>query len=240
MFNFVKKLAELSLFLPAYNEEGAIEQTINKADAILRQVAKKYEILVINDGSSDKTENIVKEIIKRNPRVRIITHSPNKGYGGALKTGLYKSRYEYVSFIDADGQFDFAEISKFLPYLKENDLVIGYRSKRADSPLRLCIARLLKLWNFVWFGFYVKDADCGFKVIKRKVIKDIPRLSTESAITETEFLIRAKKKGFKFKEVPVNHYPRTTGQSTGGDFKIIFKAARETLKLWWVLKITNR
>ena len=232
----MKQLSELSLFLPAYNEEKVITQTITKADSILRKVAKKYEILVVNDGSTDNTEAVVKKVIGENSNVRMITHDPNKGYGGALKTGLYESKYKYISFIDADGQFDFGEIGKFIMHIKDFDLVIGYRAKRIDSNLRIATAYLLKLWNLLWFRFWVKDADCGFKLIRKEVIDNLPKLKTESAITETEFLIRAKKAGFKLKEVPVGHYPRTTGKSTGGDFKVIFRAAKETLKLWWALK----
>ncbi|MBU1457471.1 glycosyltransferase family 2 protein [Patescibacteria group bacterium] len=150
----MKKLSELSLFLPAYNEEKVISQTIIKSDAILRKVAKKYEILVVNDGSTDRTEEVVNQIIKKNPNVvRMITHNPNKGYGGALKTGLYGSKYKYISFIDADGQFDFAEIGKFIKYINDYDLVIGYRQNRADSGLRIGTAYLLKLWNLFWFKF---------------------------------------------------------------------------------------
>ena len=232
----MKKLSELSLFLPAYNEEKVITQTVTKADAILRKVAKKYEILVVNDGSTDKTEVVVNKIIKKNKNVRMITHNPNKGYGGALKTGLYESKYKYISFIDADGQFDFSEIGKFIKHIKDHDLVVGYRAKRADTGPRIIIARLLKLWNLFWFRFSIKDTDCGFKLIKKDVVDKLPKLKTESAITETEFLIRAKRAGYKFKEVPVGHYPRTTGKSTGGDLKVIFKAAKDSLKLWWALK----
>jgi glycosyltransferase involved in cell wall biosynthesis len=232
----MKQLSELSLFLPAYNEEKVITQTIIKADAILRKVAKKYEILVVNDGSTDKTEEVVNKVIKKNPNVRMITHNPNKGYGGALKTGLYESKYKYISFIDADGQFDFSEIGKFIEHIKDFDLVIGYRKKRADTGPRIVIASLLKLWNLFWFGFWVKDADCGFKLIKKEVVDRLPKLKTESAITETEFLIRAQRAGYKFKELPVGHYPRTTGKSTGGNFRVIFRAVKETLQLWWALK----
>ena len=232
----MKKLSELSLFLPAYNEEKVITQTITKSDAILRKVAKKYEILVVNDGSTDKTEEVVNKVIKKNPNVRMITHNPNKGYGGALKTGLYESKYKYIAFIDADGQFDFSEIGKFIEHIDNFDLVIGYRAKRADTGLRIATAYLLKLWNMFWFRFSVKDTDCGFKLIKKDVVDRLPKLKTESAITETEFLIRAQRAGYKFKEVPVYHYPRTTGKSTGGDPRVTFRAAKETLQLWWAIK----
>lgn len=231
----MKKLKEISLFLPAYNEQEVIADTISNADKILKKIADKYEILVVNDGSKDDTAKVVNAICKKNKNVRMITHRPNRGYGGALKTGLYKSKYELISFIDADGQFDFAEISKFLPYIDDNDLIIGYRQERADPFIRKFTAYLLKLWNFFWFRFWVKDTDCGFKVIHRRVIKGIDPLITESAITETEFLIRAKRAGFKFKQVPVTHYPRTLGQSTGGDPKVIFKAIKESLILWKAL-----
>jgi glycosyltransferase involved in cell wall biosynthesis len=230
------KINELSLFLPVYNEEAVIEQTITKCNAALAQVAKKYEILVVNDGSHDKTETIVNKIIKKNPSVRMITHNPNKGYGGALKTGLYQTKYKHVAFIDADGQIDITEIKKFMPHLDKFDVVIGYRYDRADPPIRKAIAFMLKLWNLLWFQFWVRDTDCAFKIINRKVLNTIPTLKTESAITTTELLIKAKQAGFKFKEIPVEHYERVGGQSTGGNPKVILRAAKDTLKLWWVLK----
>ncbi len=231
----MKKLKEISLFLPAYNEQEVIADTISNADKILKKIATKYEILVVNDGSTDDMAKVVNGIAKKNKNVRMITHRPNRGYGGAIKTGLYKSKYELISFIDADGQFDFVEISKFLPYIDDHDLIIGYRQDRADPFIRKFTAFLLKIWNLFWFRFWVKDTDCGFKVVHRRVVKGIEPLITESAITETEFLIRSKRAGFKFKQVPVTHYPRTLGQSTGGDPKVIFKAIKESLILWRAL-----
>lgn len=232
----MNKIDEISLFLPVYNEEAVIEQTVTKCNAILAKVAKTYEILVVNDGSKDKTESIVNKIIKSNSNVRMITHNPNKGYGGALKTGLYQTKYKNIVFIDADGQIDFSEIGKFIPHLDKYDLVIGYRYNRADPPIRKLIAFMLKIWNLVWFQFWVRDTDCAFKVIKRKVLDTIPPLKTESAITTTELLIKAKQANFKFKEIPVEHYERIGGQSTGGNPKVILRAAKDTLKLWWVLQ----
>jgi glycosyltransferase involved in cell wall biosynthesis len=224
------KVLNLSVFFPAYNEEDNIKATVLKAIPVLNQVAKKWEILVIDDGSQDKTGQIVKELGKKYKNVKLIKHQKNKGYGAALKTGLYNVKYDLIAFTDSDGQFDFREIKKFIPKLKKADLVIGYRKKRTDNYLRRFFAFLLRTWNIVLFGLNVKDVDCGFKVFKKKVINTIGRLKTESAITETEFIVRSKVNNFKIKEVGVNHHSRKKGEQTGGKLKIISKALIESLK----------
>ena len=232
------KVSEISLFLPTYNEEEVIAQTIKKSDKILKKIAAKYEILVVNDGSTDDTAKVVKKLIEKNDNIRMITHDPNRGYGGALKSGLKESKYSHISFIDSDGQFDYSEIDKFLPYLGQFDLVIGYRLDRQDNILRKLNALLWKLWVWLLFGLWVKDIDCGFKVVKDDVVDNIT-LSTESAFTEAEFLIRAKQQGFSFKQVGVHHYPRTVGTATGADFKVIFKAVKESILLWYKLNFLS-
>lgn len=231
----MEKVKELSVFFPAYNEEANIESTITKALGILPRVAKKWEIVVVNDGSTDQTGKIIEGMIEKEKKIRMITHTPNRGYGAALKTGLFQSKYGLIAFTDADGQFDFSEITKFLNEIKKADLVIGYRLERRDSFLRRLIGFLLKVWNFVFFQVWFRDADCGFKLVRKEVIDKIGELKTESAITEAEFLIKAKKTGFKISEVGVHHYPRKAGKQTGGNFKVIFKAVRETFLLLKVL-----
>ncbi len=230
-------VSELSVFFPAYNEERNIKQTILEAIFVLREITPKWEILVINDGSTDKTGEIIEDLIKKHPEIRMVSHKPNRGYGAALKAGLYGCQYKWIAFTDADGQFNFKGIYHFIDTAQREkaDLVIGYRFKRQDSIVRLFIAFLLKIWNFVFYRIWYKDADCGFKLIKKEVIDEIPKLQTESAITETEFLIQAKKAGFKIMEIGVKHYPRIGGKSTGGDPKVIWKAAKESFKLWKVL-----
>lgn len=202
----------------------------------MEKIAKKWEIIVVNDGSTDETGEIVKRLIKKHPEISMITHTPNRGYGAALKTGLYNCQYPLIVYTDSDGQFDFSEIDKFLEKKDEADLVIGYRLCRRDPPLRIFIAKLLKIWNFIFFGLWVRDADCGFKLIKKEVVDKIGPLKTESAITETEFLARAKRAGFKIIEVPVHHYPRKEGKQTGGNIRVIFKAAKESFNLWRALR----
>jgi len=228
-------ISELSVFFPAYNEEKNIKSTVESAIKILQEIAGKWEVIVVNDGSTDRTQSIVEKLIKKYPdEVRLISHNPNKGYGGALKTGLYNCKMKWIAFTDSDGQFKFDEIIHFIDVAKREkaDLVIGYRLKREDPFIRIMIANLLKIWNFILYGVWFKDADCGFKLVKKQVVDEIPKLQTESAITETEFLIRSKKAGFKISEVGVRHYPRSQGHQTGGNPKVIWKAVVESFKLW--------
>lgn len=237
----MQKLAELSLFFPAYNEEANIAETVTKAAKVLPKVAHKYEILVVNDGSKDGTGAEVKSLMKKLKFLRMVTHDPNRGYGGALKTGFAETKYDLVVFTDSDGQFDFAEVEKMIAKLQETnaDLVIGYRIKRSDPPKRLFIANMLKLWNLFWFGMWFRDTDCGFKLIRRRVLDEVIPLTSNGGIISTEFLAKVKRAGFKYAEVGVHHYPRRAGVSTGDNLKVISKAVRETLAIWWDINFRN-
>lgn len=234
----LKKVPELSLFLPSYNEQDNIKKVIADADKVLKTVADKYEILVIEDGSKDDTAKVVKDIIKKNKNVRMYQHKPNRGYGGAFKSGLYQSHYDLVTLMDADGQFDFSEITKFLPKIAKYDLVIGYRLNRQDSFLRLVNAFIWKLWIWLLFGLWVNDIDCALKLIHKNVINDIT-LTTESALTSAEFLIKARQHGFTIAQVGVHHYPRAAGVPTGANPKVIIKAFLQSLNLWYQLNLVD-
>ncbi|PIS09412.1 hypothetical protein COT75_01900 [Candidatus Beckwithbacteria bacterium CG10_big_fil_rev_8_21_14_0_10_34_10] len=231
----MKKVTELSVFFPAYNEEKNIKKTVLNAVKVLKQVSSKWEIVVVNDGSTDKTGEIVKRLSKNDKRIKLIDHQFNKGYGGALKTGIASCQYNLIAYTDSDGQFDFWEINKFLKKMEKSDLAIGYRLKRTDILYRRVLAKILMFTNLILFGLNVKDVDCGFKLFKRKVIKEIGQLYTSSAITETELLVRAKKKGFKVCEIGVKHNSRIEGEQTGGKAGVVIKAAVDGLSLWWSL-----
>lgn len=233
------QIPEFSLFLPAYNEETVIQETIKAADKVLQQVAQKYEIVVVEDGSRDKTGEKVEELAKKNKNIRLIRHKVNRGYGGAIKTGFYSCKYQWIGFTDSDGQFDFAEIRNFIPLMDKNDLIIGYRLKRQEGPKRWLMAFIWKMWNFFLFGLWVRDIDCAFKVFNKKVFEEIPTLATESAETTAELLIRCQRKGFKIGQVGVTHLPRKGGKSTGDNVKVIIKALRESLNLWYVLNLQD-
>lgn len=229
------RLKELSVFFPAYNEEAHIQTTIETAFEILPKVAEKYEVLIINDGSKDKTEQIVKKLMKKYSQLNIITHSPNKGYGEALKTGFYQTKYDWITFTDSDGQFDFKEIDKFVETQQQTqaDLVIGYYKKRAVSFQRKLNTWIWQKIVYILFGLNVRDIDCGFKLLNRRVIDGIPPLeSGRGAFISSELLIKVQKKKFKIVEIPVNHYPRTAGKGTGADLNVIIQSFIDLGKLW--------
>jgi glycosyltransferase involved in cell wall biosynthesis len=228
------KVEELSVFFPAYNEEANIKETITKAIKVLPKVAKKWEIIVVNDGSTDKTGEIVTGLIAQEKRLRMISHTPNRGYGAAVKSGLYNSRYDPIVFTDADGQFNFSEVAKFIKTQKKTgaDLVIGYYLKRAVPPYRIWASRIWELVVYLMFGLKVKDIDCGFKLIRKKVVEKIPRLEAERGpFISSELLIKAKKAGFKIVEIGVCHYPRKEGSATGASLKVGLSGLLELVKL---------
>lgn len=229
----------LSVFFPTYNEEGNIKDTVSKAVDVLKKRFKNWEIIVVNDGSLDRTAQIVDQLRNDNPRIKVITHKQNKGYGASLQSGFYNSKYDWIAFTDSDGQFDLSEIDNFSKKQEETnaDLVIGYYKKRRVSKFKIITSKMWELSVMVLFGLKVHDIDCGFKLMRKDVIKKIPRLESErGAFISSEFLIKARKAGFKIVEVAVTHYPRTQGKGTGRDLKVIIKSFVDLFRLWRKLK----
>jgi len=226
-----KLIDELSVFFPAYNEERNIENTLLKAKGTLEAVAGAWEIIVVNDGSNDRTAEIAQELAKKDKRIRVVNQA-NAGYGGALKTGFRNAKFAWVAFADSDGQFNFSELSKFLEHKDEADLVLGYRINRADSFSR-------KVFTFGWstlarilLGLDVRDYSCGFKLIKKEVFASIQPLVGEEKVTQIEMLVKAKRMGYKFFEVGVRHYPREFGKQTGANLRVVFRSILDLFKLW--------
>lgn len=231
----MSQISELSVFLPTFNEEENIKEVILKTKKVLENVARKWEIIVVNDGSTDGTSGVVKDLEKNNQKIRLISHNKNRGYGASFKSGLYNSKYEWIAFIDSDGQFDFSEITKFLDKQKETgaDLVIGYYKKRQVSKFKILTSKAWELSVLILFGLKVHDIDCGFKLVSKKVVDKIPRLESErGAFISSEFLIKARRAGFKIEEVPVTHYPRLKGTGTGRNINVILKSFVDLFKLW--------
>ena len=173
---------ELSVFFPCYNEEKNIPTTVSKAITVLKKTAKNWEIILVNDGSKDNTAKVLETIKAKYPQnIKIVTHNPNRGYGAAVKSGLYNSKYQWIAFTDSDGQFDFSEVTKFIKKQQETkaDLVIGYYLSRQVSKTVILTSKIWEIIVFILFGLKVTDIDCAFKLINKKVVDTIPKLEPE-------------------------------------------------------------
>lgn len=228
----MKKVPELSIFFPFWNEEKNIEKVVKNAIPVAEKVAQKWEIIMVDDGSNDKTLEIAEKLAINNSNLRVVSHTPNRGYGAALKEGFSSAKYNLVVFNDGDGQFDFSEVIKFLEKIDKVDLVIGFRKRRADQPLRHFLMLLLKIWDFIFFGFRFRDIDCGFKMFKKNTLEKISPLFSEGAMITTEILARVKRANLKIAEVEVSHFPRKFGNQSGGNLRVVLRAIFESMLIW--------
>ena len=218
----------------AFNEESNIGTLIDQTMQILPEFTDKWEIIVVDDGSADRTSEIVKEYANNN--ISVIRHPSNKGYGAALKSGIISAKNDLIFFSDSDLQFDIKELSKLLQWVNEYDIVIGYRTKRQDPLYRRVNAFGWNTLVRLMFGLKVKDINCAFKIFRRNVFDKI-KIDAVGAMVNTDILSQAVKYGFRIKEVPVTHYPRVKGKQTGANIKVILRAFKELLRLRNKLKI---
>jgi len=230
------KLPSLTAFFPCYNEEENVELMIKTFLQILPQLAEKYEVLIINDGSTDRTAQKIDHLKKKYSHVSTVHHSRNLGYGASLRSGFKAAKYEWTFFTDGDMQFDVSQLAEFIQYTDKYDVIIGYRRRRAEGGMRALNAKLFKLYIDFLFRLHVKDIDCAFKLMRSKVIKELPLQST-GAFTSAEFLYRLKKAGYTFKQLPVDHFARQFGKPTGNNPKVVVKAALEAFRLYLHMKL---
>lgn len=230
----MQKLKELSVFFPFWNEEKNVERVVTTAIPVVREYAEKWEIIMVDDGSKDKTLEVMKKLEREHKNLKVVSHFPNRGYGAALREGFTHAKYDVVVFADGDGQFDFSELSKFVKEISDADLVIGFRKKRRDKNLikRLLLMNMLKVWDLVLFNFHFKDIDCGFKMFKKDALEKIGPLRSDGAMITTEILAKATKRKLKIKQVGVEHYPREFGDQTGANIPVIARAVLESFMLW--------
>jgi glycosyltransferase involved in cell wall biosynthesis len=224
----------ISVVLPAYNEEAIIARTVRHVADVLRKQANDFEIIVSNDGSRDNTAGVLAALQAREPdlHLRVVTHERNRGYGAALASGFDAARKDLVFLTDGDKQFDVTELDDFLPAMDaQTDLVIGWRRKRADPPLRKLNALGWKVLVNLLFGYTARDVDCAFKLFRRRVWESMT-VQSRGATFSAEFLIKARRLGFHVKELPVSHFPRTAGSPTGARPDVIVRAFVELFSLW--------
>lgn len=203
---------EISVVLPAYNEEKNIESLVLSINKYLRPRFKTYEIVVVNDGSHDSTADIVIKMSKKFKNVRLISHGKNRGYGAALRTGFMGSKGKLVFYTDADNQYRITGLDKLMNHIDEYDIVAGYRLNHSDPLTRVITSHVYNFIIWILFGLNIKDVDCSFKLYKRKVFDSI-KLRCNTGLIDAEVLIKARKKGFTIYQLGVKHYPRTKGKS---------------------------
>jgi glycosyltransferase involved in cell wall biosynthesis len=226
-----KPALSLSVVLPAYNEEGNIKDTVERCVAYLKKKTVFYEIVVVNDGSRDGTRAIVEELSSANPNIILVNHEVNRGYGSALRSGFNRSSKDHIFLMDGDGQFDINDLDRLLPFMDDKVVVMGYREKRADSFIRSLNAWLYSMYIYFLFGLKVKDLDCAFKVFSNEAYRAVRPIKSEGALFSAELLIKLKRLGYGFKEVPVRHFSRRFGSQSGASLKVIIKMFGESWKL---------
>jgi glycosyltransferase involved in cell wall biosynthesis len=224
-------MPSISLVLPAYNEAENIGPLIGEAVPALEANADDYEIIVVDDGSADGTAQATQRAVEKNPHVRLLQHPVNKGFGAAVFTGITSAAKEWIFYTDADRQFVLSELAKFVPSMQKADLIAGYRAPRRDPFMRVLYGKGWTMICTILFGYTVRDVDCGFKLFRREIIQELaPQIASRGATFSIEWLVRAKRAGYRFVELPVSHRPRVAGSQTGANVNVIVRAFRELIR----------
>lgn len=231
----MKKLPSISAFFPAFNDGGTIPSMVISVVRTLPKVTDDYEVVVVNDGSSDYTAEMLEELDRLYPQVRIVTHPRNRGYGAALRSGFSSATKEWIFYTDGDGQYDPRELVNLVEAVQEDtDIVNGFKIERHDPLHRVIIGRVYHHIVRFMFGFRLRDVDCDFRLIRRKVFDEVQLRSTSGTIC-LEMVKKMQDAGFKFEEVPVHHFHRAYGKSQFFNFPRLVRTAAQLVALWWDL-----
>lgn len=222
----------LSVILPAHNEEAAIAETVQSVVDTLTAWVEDFEVIVVNDGSQDATRAIVEALAANDPRVRLINHAINEGYGAALVSGFEAVNKDLAFFMDSDGQFDIRDLDRFFPFIGKYDAVLGYRIDRQDTWMRKLNAWGWKLLVSIVLGLHVRDVDCAFKLYRADFFHK-HRLETRGAMINAELLYKFTRAGYTYTQLGVHHLPRHGGRATGAKPAVIARAFRELFTYAW-------
>jgi glycosyltransferase involved in cell wall biosynthesis len=221
----------VSFVLPSYNEEANIERAIDQTRAVAERVCSQWEILIVDDGSTDRTGEIVRGASTIEPSIKLVSHGCNRGYGEALRSGFAAAQFDFVFFTDADNQFDMNDFDLLMAWADRADVVAGYRKVRRDTFMRQVNAwgwnRLVRMLFYV----PVRDIDCAFKLIKREALEQID-IESRGAMINTEIMVKLARSGCLIIEVGVNHFPRTAGAPQGAKLRVIARALREVKRMY--------
>ena len=227
----------LSVFFPAYNDSGTIASLVITALQAARTLTPDFEVIIVNDGSSDGTARIADELARTYPEVRVVHHGRNRGYGGALQSGFKAATRDLVFYTDGDAQYDPSEMTRLWHALDESvDLVNGYKISRSDPLHRIVIGRIYHHTVKLLFGLKVRDVDCDFRLLRRSIF-DRVSLEKTSGVICLEMMKKIQDAGFRIAEVPVHHYHRAYGRSQFFNFGRLFKTAVDVARLWVALVI---
>ncbi|HEX6975775.1 MAG TPA: glycosyltransferase family 2 protein [Vicinamibacterales bacterium] len=227
----------LSVFFPAYNDSGTIASLVITALRTARALTPDHEVIVINDGSADNTAEILDELARTYPEVRVVHHEKNRGYGGALRTGFATATRELIFYTDGDAQYDPAEmVVLWRAFSDEVDLVNGYKISRSDPLHRIIIGRVYHHTVKILFGLTVRDVDCDFRMMRRSIFDKV-RLEKNSGVICLEMMKKITDAKFRIAEVPVHHYHRAYGRSQFFNFRRLGRTAIDVFKLWFALVI---
>ena len=230
----------VSVFFPAYNDADSIGPLVRDALALLPTLADDYEVIVINDGSTDRTPAVLDELERELPRVRVIHHAGNRGYGGALRTGFASATKELIFYTDGDGQYDVRELARLRPLLTDGvDVVNGYKIKRADAWRRKAVGAVYNRLVHVLFRIPIRDVDCDFRLLRRRAVEKIELVSSSGTIC-VELVYKLHRAGCVFIEAPVRHYPRAHGRSQFFTPMRVARTALDLMRLWLKLAVLNR
>ena len=235
------KPAGLSVFFPAYNDSGTIASMVIRAVQAASEVTSDYEVIVVNDGSTDATADILNELARTYSHVRVVHHEKNRGYGGALQTGFRSATKELVFYTDGDAQYDPAELTVLWNKLTaaDADLVNGYKISRSDPLHRILIGRIYHHVVCLLFGLKMRDVDCDFRLMRRAIFERIDLRKTSGVIC-LEMMKKIQDAGFHIVEVPVHHYHRAFGKSQFFNVRRISKTGIDVMRLWFALVVCRR
>ncbi len=232
--------AGLSIFFPAYNDSGTIASLVITAMQAARTITPDFEVIVVNDGSADRTASVIDELASRYPEVKPVHHTVNRGYGGALRTGFATASKEFVFYTDGDAQYDPAEMTVLWEAMRPGvDLVNGYKISRSDPIHRIVIGRVYHHTVKLLFGLRVRDVDCDFRLMRRSIF-DRVHLEKNSGVICLEMMKKIQDAGFHIAEVPVRHYHRTHGTSQFFNVRRIVRTALDVGRLWFDLVVRGR
>ena len=227
----------ISAFFPIYNDWGTVGSMVASVISTLKSICSRYEVILVDDGSDILTKRMLADVVRHYENVRVVEHERNGGYGAALRTGFREAKYDLIFYTDGDAQYDPQELSLLLPLMKDDvDIVNGYKIKRSDPYYRVWIGKIYHWVTKLMFGFPIRDVDCDFRLIRKRVFDKV-NLESNSGMICVEMITKFHRAGFKFAEVGVHHYFRMSGKSQFFNFKRVFKVGVGLIRLWYKLRV---